>query len=294
MRRSLGGLALALALAAGAAAAASVVDDRGRRVDIGAGAQRVVSLSPALTETVCALGACARLVGVDRHSNWPAAVRSLPRLGGLDDTPVERLVALRPELVLAPTSSRVVDRLESLGLRVLALEARTLGGTRTVVERVAAALGDAEAGAALWQRLERRIDAAAARVAPRWQGRRVYFEVGATPWAAGEASFIGELLGRFGLVNIVPASMGPFPQLNPEFVLRAQPELVMASAAALATMAERPGWRRLRALADGARCGFAPEPYDTLMRAGPRLADAAEALADCLAAVPSPPALRTP
>jgi ABC-type Fe3+-hydroxamate transport system substrate-binding protein len=57
----------------------------------------------------------------------------------------------------------------------------------------------------------------------RWRGQSVYFEVASVPFAAGEASFIGELLARLGLGNIVPAAMGPFPQLSPEFVLRAQP-----------------------------------------------------------------------
>jgi len=76
--------------------AVRVVDDRGRSVMLPAPPARIVSLLPSLTETVCALGACARLVGVDRHSSWPAAVAALPRLGGLEDTQVERLVALRP------------------------------------------------------------------------------------------------------------------------------------------------------------------------------------------------------
>lgn len=273
---------LVLAMGAGAASAAVVVDDRGRAVEVAGRPQRVLTLSPALTETVCALGACARLVGTDRHSNWPDAVAALPKLGGLDDAQIERIVALKPDLVLAATSTRAVERLESLGLRVLALEPRSLAETRSVIDRVALALGDPPAGPALWQRLVARIDAAAARVPARWRGQKVYFEVASVPFAAGEASFIGELLARLGLANIVPAALGPFPQLSPEFVLRAQPDVVMASAGHLAEMPQRPGWRQLRALQNGARCGFAPAPYDALMRAGPRLADAADALADCL------------
>ena len=265
------------------ALAAIVIDDRGRAVDVPAAPQRVVTLSPSLTETVCALGACARLVGTDRYSNWPREVQALPKLGGLDDAQIERIVALKPDLVLAATSTRAVDRLASLGLRVLALEPATLEQTRRVIERVALALGDAPAGPALWQALNARVDAAAARVPAPRRGQRVYFEVASTPFAAGEASFIGELLARLGLATIVPAAMGPFPQLSPEFVLRAQPEVVMAAAAALAEMPQRPGWRQLRALQTGAQCGFAPAPYDALVRAGPRLAEAAEALVDCLA-----------
>ncbi|MFO1327685.1 MAG: helical backbone metal receptor [Rubrivivax sp.] len=290
-RTALVALALLAATAAaageGARARTVVVDDRGRAVDIVAAPQRVVSLSPALTETVCALGACARLVGTDRYSNWPTAVRALPKLGGLDDAPIERIVALKPDLVLAATSTRAVERLETLGLRVLALEPRTLVEMQRVAERVAQALGDPDAAAALARRLDQRLSAAAARVPPAWRGQRVYVEVASVPYAAGEASFVGELLVRLGLRNIVPAALGPFPQLSPEYVLRAQPDLVMASAAHVAEMPRRPGWGRLRALQGGAHCGFAPEAYDALMRAGPRLADAAEAIADCLAALPA-------
>jgi len=277
--------ALLLSLLTGGAMAAVVVDDRGRAVQLVGAPQRVLTLSPSMTETVCALGACGRLVGTDRYSNWPASVVALPKLGGLDDAQIERIVALKPDLVLAATSTRAVERLESLGLRVLALEPRSLADTQGVVDRVALALGDAAAGPALWRQLVQRIDAAAARVPARWRGQSVYFEVASVPFAAGASSFIGELLARLGLRNIVPAAMGPFPQLSPEFVLRAQPQLVMASTTNLAEMPQRPGWRQLRALQTGAHCGFAPAPYDALMRAGPRLAEAAEALADCLQAL---------
>jgi iron complex transport system substrate-binding protein len=265
-----------------AAAAVKVEDDRSRSLTLPAPPQRIVSLLPSLTETVCELGACARLVGTDRHSNWPASVRALPRLGGLEDAQIERIVALAPDLVLAAVSTRAVDRLEALGLPVLALEPRNGAEMRRVIERVALALGDAAAGAALVARIESRIAAAADRVPPALRGRTVYFEVAANPYAAGEASFVGELLSRLGLRNVVPASMGPFPLLNPEFVLRAQPALVMASAAAVAGMPGRPGWKTLRALQRGQVCGFDALAYDTLVRPGPRLGDAAEAIADCL------------
>jgi iron complex transport system substrate-binding protein len=283
-------LAAAAALAAAAVPAQGrVVDDRGHTLVLAQPPERIVSLLPSLTEMVCELGACARLVGVDRHSNWPAAVQMLPRLGGLEDAQIERIVALRPDLVLTAVSSRAVDRLQALGLPVLALEPGTWAQTRRAIERVATALGDAGAGAALAARTQARIDAAAARVPPALRGRSVYFEVAPTPYAAGAASYLGELLAQLGLVNIVPASMGTFPQLNPEFIVRAQPAVVMSTAAAVAEMPGRPGWQRLLALQQRQTCGFAPVPHDTLMRPGPRLGDAAEHIADCLATLGSRP-----
>jgi len=275
-------LLLAALLAAPAWAQTVLVDDRGRRVELAAPPQRIVSLLPSLTETVCALQACARLVGTDRFSNWPDSVLALPKLGGLEDTQIERIVSLKPDLVLAAGSSRAIDRLEALGLRVVALEPKSLQDTQRVIGKVALALGDAAAGAALWQRLSTRIDAAAARVPAAVRGKKVYFEVASAPYAAGEVSFIGETLARLGMGNAVPAALGPFPKLNPEYVVRVQPDIVMAAATALAEMPSRPGWDGLRALREHRACGFATERWEVLIRPGPRLAEAADILAECL------------
>jgi iron complex transport system substrate-binding protein len=287
MRRVSMLFALALAavawLAEPAVAATRVSDERGRVVEFERVPQRIVSLVPSLTETLCELDACDRLVGVDRFSNWPARVAGLPKLGGLEDAQVERIVALRPDLVLAIPSARVVDRLESLGIKVLALQARNLSDMRRVLDVLARVLGRAEAGEVLWARIDARIDAAAARVPAALRGQRVYFEVASTPYAAGEASYVGELLTRLHLGNIVPAALGPFPQLNPEFVVRAQPEIVMAAAQNLAEMRKRPGWSTLRALRERRECGFPVERYDVLARPGPRLGEAAETIVACLA-----------
>ena len=109
-------LACCAVLAWHAAWALQVTDDRGVAVTLARPPQRIVSLLPSLTESVCALGACARLVGVDRYSNDPASVQALPKVGGGLDPNIEAIVALRPEVVLLATSSRAASRLESLGL----------------------------------------------------------------------------------------------------------------------------------------------------------------------------------
>jgi iron complex transport system substrate-binding protein len=273
----------ALALGpAWAAAAIPLRDDRGAVVTLAAPARRIVSLLPSLTETVCALDACARLVGTDRFSDWPAAVRALPKLGGLDDAQVERIAALKPDLVLVANAPRLAERLESLGLPVLVLIPQSLDDARRAAGVVAAALGDAAAGERLWRRIDEHLATAAARVPAAQRGARVYVEVAGTPHAAGEASFIGAVITRLGLANIVPASLGAFPQLNPEFVLRAEPDLIVAPAHTVAEMAARPGWRALRALREGRTCGIVAAQWDTFVRSGPRLVEAADALVGCL------------
>jgi iron complex transport system substrate-binding protein len=269
---------------AGSAAAVDIElrDDRGAVQRLAAPPARIVSLMPSLTEAVWVLGGGARLVGVDRHSNWPPALAGLPRLGGLDDAPIEAIVALAPDVVLASTSARALDRLDALGLKVLRLNSDTHADVRRTLALLAQLLGTPTAGERVWAGIERELAVSRARVPPSLRGQAVYFEVGAGPWAAGRSSFIGETLTALGLANIVPAEMGPFPKLNPEFVVQARPAVILGVQREVATMAARPGWAALPALREGRLCGFAPAAYDTLVRPGPRLGEAAALVADCL------------
>jgi len=212
------------------AAGIRLEDDRGITLELQAPAKRIVSLMPSLTETVCALDACDRLVGIDRHANWPASVKGLPQVGGIDDANIERIVALKPDLVLLRPRSRAAEPLERLGIKVLALDAKTHADMRRVMETVARATGRPGAGEAFWRKLDAGLDAAKARVPAGWQGRRVYFEVHGGMAAASESSFIGETLARLGLGNAVPGTLGPFPKMSPEFVVRANPDVLMVSA----------------------------------------------------------------
>jgi iron complex transport system substrate-binding protein len=139
----------------------------------------------------------------------------------------------------------------------------------------------------LWAGIEREFADAATRVPVRLRGASVYFEVSPTPHAAGSTSFIGQTLARLGLVNIAPPALGAFPQLNPEFVVRAQPDVVIGPRADVQAMPARPGWAGLRALQRGQVCAFDNGRYELLLRPGPRLGEAARVIADCLAALPA-------
>ena len=275
-------LLLVLAMATLAQAAPiTVVDDRGHTVTLIQPPQRIVSLLPSLTETVCALGACERLVGVDRYSNWPARVVPLQGVGGGLDPNIEAIVALRPDVVLMATSSRAQARLESLGLKVVALEPKTHADVQRVLGKVGQVLGVQDAQR-VWRVIDAGVQAAAQSLPAAARGTRVYFEVNSGPYAAGPSSFIGETLARLGAGNIVPAALGPFPKLNPEFVVRADPDLIMVGARSAEGLAARPGWSQMRALRDGRLCRFDAAQSDVLIRPGPRMAEAARLMAGCL------------
>ena len=261
--------------------ALQVTDDRGVVVNFDQPPQRIVSLLPSLTETVCELGQCARLVGVDRYSNFPASLSALPKVGGGLDPHIEAIVALKPDVVLMATSSRAAERLRSLGLRVVALEPKTHADVQRVMLKLGQLLGVADAQK-IWRAIDAGVSAAAQSLPASAKATRVYFEVNQGPYGASESSFIGETLTRLGVQNIIPAALGPFPKLNPEYIVRANPDLIMVGARSADGMAQRPGWGSVRALREQRVCVFPTEQSDVLVRPGPRMAEGARLMAQCL------------
>lgn len=285
MKRLAGLLWLCCALAQ--AAPWEVVDESGARVRFEAPPARVVSLLPSLTETVCALGACERLVGVDRFSNWPPQVRALPQLGGGVDPHLEAIVRARPDVVLVSQAARITERLRGLGLKVVVLEPKNHADVQRVLGVVGRVLGvpEEEGAARVWRRIAQGLDATAATLSPRARAARVYIEVSRGPYAASEASFIGETLTRLGVANVVPATLGPFPKLNPEYVVRADPDVIMLANRTMQAEIDYPGWRAMRAVRAQRICLFSLDDAEIVVRPGPRMDQAARVMADCLEAM---------
>jgi iron complex transport system substrate-binding protein len=281
MKRWQGMLGALLCCLTSAAAALQVTDDRGTTLSFAAPPQRIVSLLPSLTETVCELGYCNRLVGVDRYSTFPKELQKLPQVGGGVDPNVEMIVALRPDVVLIAKSSRAGERLEALGLKVVALEPKTHADVQRVMLKIGQLL-DAKDAQRIWRAIDAGVSAAAQSLPPSARGAKVYFEVNQGPYAASESSFIGETLARLGAKNIVPAKLGPFPKLNPEFVVRANPDVILIGQASETGLAARPGWQSIRALRENRLCVFPTDEANVLVRPGPRMAEAARIMAACL------------
>jgi iron complex transport system substrate-binding protein len=287
----LGGLAVGATTGAttGAAAGPIVIhDDVHREVTLAHSPRRIISLLPPLTETVCALGECARLVATDRYSDWPESVKALPKTGGLDDPLIEAIVRLHPDLVLLSSSQRITGRLRELGIESVALDTQTFAHIRHVITVIGTILEVPERASALNRKIDDEVRAIGEQAIAQRRGAAptVYFEVDPGPYAAGPQSFIGELLARLGARNIVDADLGPFPKLNPEYVVRRNPDVIfLASAADALHLADRPGWDQIRAVREKRLCSFPPEVRDTIVHGGPRIADGMRAIADCLARV---------
>jgi iron complex transport system substrate-binding protein len=259
----------------------SVTDDSGIAVSFNKSPERVISLLPSLTESVCALGKCSTLIGIDRFSNWPKSIENLPKLGGMSDINIERIIQLKPDVVLLEKASPVIARLNGLGIKTFAFDIKSMGDEERALQKLDSILGTSES-ARVWNQIQQQITRANKQLLSRDKKISVYFEVNSAPFAAGRNSFIGDILTRLGLVNIIPESLGPFPKINPEFVIQSNPEIILLSTSTLVDIQNRPGWKSIPAVAKNRVCIFTADQNDVLVRPGPRMGEAALIISECI------------
>ncbi|HGY09984.1 MAG TPA: ABC transporter substrate-binding protein [Oceanithermus profundus] len=263
----------------------TVNDDLGRTVVLAVAPKRIVVMLPSATETLCAVGACDRIVATDDYSNWPEEVREKPKAGGLYNPNVELIASFEPDLVITSKYGKLTEALEKLGLTVYAVNTQTYDD----IFRTARNLGrlvDREAEAeALVARINGAVYALETQAAKAPDRPTVYYEIDATPYTVGPDSFIGVLIQKARGVNIIPAELGLFPKISPELVVERDPEVIVLGDAphgvSAATIAERPGWSGLRAVKEGRVCELTKDQTDVVHRPGPRVAEGLRVLIDC-------------
>jgi iron complex transport system substrate-binding protein len=242
---------------------------------------RVVSLAPSITEIAYALGAGDRLVGVCGGCDRPAAVARLPRVGGYLAPSVEATLGLAPDLVLAvpsPGNREAVRAIERVGVRVLVVHDRTLPDLWASIRDIAGALGMPAAGDRLAADLRAGLDAVHARVA-RLPVRRVLVIVGHDPLVAvGGDTLQDALVGIAGGVNVAADAGSVWPRITLELVVARAPDVIVDAAMGdeAAGRALFAGLETVPAVREGR---IVTLPTDALFRAGPRVPEAARALA---------------
>ena len=278
-------LLLALQLALATDYPFTTQDQLGHRLTLKGPPQRIVSMIPSDTETVCALGACDRLVGVDTFSDWPASVASLPRLGNANAPDLERLVALHPDLVLTDEYSGLAASVRRLGVPVYAGTPQTYPQALDFIATMGKLLDRQAAAAVVTGRIQGQVAAVAGKVAGA-PNVSVFVELDGTPYSVGPSSYLGTLLAKAGGHTIVAASMGEYPQVDPEYVVQQDPQVILLMDApygqTVAKAEARPGWSSLRAVKHGRVVALDQAQVDMLSRAGPRMGDAVVLLAKLL------------
>lgn len=277
-RRLLAASALA-ALGAGAHAQITVSDDSGQRVALAAPAQRIVSLAPHATELLFAAGAGAAVVGVSQYSDYPPAARRIASVGGVAALDLERIVALKPDLIVAwasGNSASQVARLRQLGIPVFESEPRDFAAVASSLERLARLAGSDAAGQAAAAGFRARHAALAERYGRR-PAVRVFYQIWEQPlMTLTDASLAGAALRLCGAQNI----FGGLPQLAPtvgrEAVLAADPEAIVSADGP--TRNDFSGWKRFAQMTAVVRDNLFSIDADLMARAGPRILDGTEAL----------------
>jgi len=287
-RRFLAGFLPVLLLAFGVQRPASAADrfplaskdDRGVTVRLASPPRHIVSLAPNLTEIVFLLGRGSSLVGVTRFCNFPPSASGLPKIGGVSDPDVERIVALSPDLVLCTTDGNPREKvraLEGMGIPCFAVAPQNLDAVFTAIERVGALLGAADRGRAEAGTLRRRSQRV--RVATKGTGDalpNVLFVVSTTPIiAAGKGTFMDELVYLAGGKNVAMRFPGRYPRLSIEALVAARPDVIfVAGMAGVERFPEEiTRWKEVPAFRDGAVITI---DGDLVTRPGPRLVTALE------------------
>jgi iron complex transport system substrate-binding protein len=255
-----------------------VQDDTGRELRLAAPARRIVSLAPHLAELVFAAGAGAALVGVSAHSDYPDAVRELPRVGGGQGLDLERILALHPDLVLAWHSGnppRALQRLEELGLVLYRSEPAGLEEIATSLERIGQLAGtDEQAGMAALAYRERLTA-----LREQYAGRpplRLFYQVWHQPlMTLGGRHWLNDALRLCGAVNVFGERPEQVLTLEVEAVLARDPELLLVTGTEEAALDLWRAWPSLDAVARGRLYRL---PAERLHRPTPRILDEVETL----------------
>ncbi len=252
-------------------------DDRGAVVRLPSEPRRVVSLAPSMTEIVFLLGRESALVGTTRYCDFPPAARKLPKVGGISDPDVERIVSATPDLVLCTSDGNPREKVEAIeGMRIRAFCAapQDLAGIFDSIERIGALLGVPSEGKRQAGVLRRR--ASLARRPASGKAPRVLFVVSTNPViAAGRGTFMDELIRLSGGVNASVRLGTRYPRLSTEDLLAAAPDVILVASMVGVDRfkPEVTRWKQVPAFRDGA---VDYVDGDIVTRPGPRMVDALE------------------
>ena len=260
-------------------------DDAGRQIKLNGVPQRIVSLSPAVTETLYAIGAGDKVVGVTDFCNYPAAALQKPKVGGFADINMETVISLSPDLVVAATLHipRIVPALEKFNIPVVINDPQTIIDVVKNIRFTGRVTG-----------LEKQADSLAAELETKYKhitekitGQirpTVFWELSDDFWTAGPGSFINDLINQAGGKNIAAGTKAPWAQLSAEIIIGEDPDYVFLAdhpyGADIVSAGKRPGWEQLSAVKK--KHIIEIQDVNLISRPGPRVMEALEYIARIL------------
>ncbi len=269
-----------------------VIDDLGRTVTVKGVPQRIVSLAPSNTEILFALGLDKEIVGVTDFCDYPPEAKGKASVGApFPEFSLEKIVALNPDLAVAfgYTLPDVASKLETQGIPVIVLGAKTVDGVIADIELVGKVAGREAKAKELTSAMRKRIEAVTAKTksVPK---PSVYYEMDATdptkPWTAGPGSLIDDLIRLAGGENIGAKGSSSAFQIGSEEILKANPQIIIFASAqygvAKADLKKRTGWEAIAAVKEDAVYPVDATLADLIEVPGPRIAEGMEKMAQMI------------
>lgn len=196
-------------------------------------AQRIISMSPAITEILFELGVGHRIAGITDFCNYPEATSSIPRIGGLLNPNLESIVALKPDLIIYTKENRKIqEQTENLGIKMLKVDLINIENILKSILVLGNILETTETAQPLHDRLKQGIDLYRSKLdGQRRKSTLIVLGKADDPlrdlYGAGKGTFLDELLTMAGGDNILNNSMAIYPKLSKEFVIAQSPEVII-------------------------------------------------------------------
>jgi iron complex transport system substrate-binding protein len=280
-------IGLLAVLMAGPLCAATVTDETGRVIVLTGTPQRIVSLAPGVTEILFALNLDDRIVGVTSFCDWPEKARQKEIIGGFTNPSVEKIVSLKPDLIIATADGNrpeTVRQLEKIGLKVYTTNPSDTAGILRSVLHIGEITGRGDAAREQNAKLQTRLDAVADRIKNR-KKPRVFFQIGMEPViTVGKQTLISDVILRAGGVNVAGEDTARYPRYSAEGVMAAAPDILLF--APMATDREfkkvKKYWEQYPGIPAVKNKQIYPMNTDLIGRASPRIVDAIEQAAKIL------------
>jgi iron complex transport system substrate-binding protein len=261
--------------------AIAIVDDTGTALTLDRPAKRVVSLAPSQTEMVFAAGGGRRLVGVSDYCDYPEDAKAIEKIGDFSDPNVEKIVALKPDLVVAAAGiqAEVAERLAEVGVTVAVLDPTTLDALFADLGELGALLGTEQQASDLVARLKRQVAEVEKQVAGQ-PVSSVFFEIYSKPlMTAGAGTLIEDIVRHAGGSNMGSAAGEGFLEFSEEVLLENDPDVYIAVEGAQSEpgdIEQRPGYEHLAAVKND-RVFVIDD--DLVVRSGPRAVEGLQKIA---------------
>lgn len=264
--------------------ALTVTDETGRRVNVSQTPRRIVSLAPGITETLYALGLDDKIAGVTTFCDWPVAARKKPRIGGFSNPSIEKIVALKPDLVIATADGNrkdTVQQLARLGLPVYVINPLTINGFLRSILHIGEITNREKDAGQLVEKNKKRLNNVSAQIRHK-KKPRVFFQLGLEPvFTVGRGTLINEVIELAGGVNVAGHDTARYPIYSAEGIMGTSPEIII-----FAPMvndknfaAVKRFWQKLGEISAVKNNKIYPMDADLINRASPRIFDAIEIMA---------------